>query len=225
MPNQVKKTGQKKAKYDIGSIPKGIPGGFFIYCAEGDGEIVFADENIVELYECDSFEDFRKFTGNSFKGMVYPEDYSAIDGEISKQTVFGAMRHDYVRYRIKTKKGNIRYVEDFGHLVHGENGVSYYYVYIVDIDQNEFYNQNKNSYAESQILEMNQETDTLTGMWNQAHFYRVVQEKMADPDIRAQGITVIYFDLNHFKLFNEKYGFQKGDELLYGIAGDSGIPS
>jgi diguanylate cyclase (GGDEF)-like protein len=218
MPNQTKKVSQKKVRYEIGSIPKGIPGGFFIYCAEGDGEIVFADENIVKLYECDSFEDFRKFTGNSFKGMVYPEDYSAIDGEINKQTVFGAMRHDYVRYRIKTKKGNIRYVEDFGHLVHGENGVSYYYVYIVDIDQNEFYNQNKNSYAESQILEMNQETDTLTGMWNQAHFYRVVQEKMADPDIRAQGITVIYFDLNHFKLFNEKYGFQKGDELLYEIA-------
>lgn len=218
MPGNVKKTGRKKDWPELGHIPKGIPGGVFIYNAEGQGEIVYADENIIRLYECESIEEFRELTGNTFKGMVLADDYASIQDEISKQTVFGAMRHDYVRYRIKTKKDNIRYVEDFGHLVHGEDGVSYYYVYIVDIDQNEYYNRNKNSYAENQVLEMNKETDSLTGMWNQAHFYRVVQEKMADPEIRKQGITVIYFDLNHFKLFNEKYGFQKGDELLYDIA-------
>ncbi|WP_051656580.1 sensor domain-containing protein [Butyrivibrio sp. AE3004] len=201
-----------------GFIPKGIPGGFFIYYAEGNGDIVFADENIIKLYECESMEEFRNLTGNCFCGMVYPEDYDMTQGAISKQTVFGAMRHDYVRYRIRTKKGNIKYVEDFGHLVHGKDGVSYYYVYIVDIEQNEYYNTNKNSYAEAQVLEMNQEMDSVTGMWNQAHFYKVVQEKMMDTNFRRQGISVIYFDLNHFKLFNEKYGFQKGDELLYDIA-------
>jgi len=199
-------------------IPNDVPAGFFIYYAEGSGEIVYADENVIKLYECDDIEDFRRLTGNTFRGMVYPEDYAQTENSISKQTIFGAMRHDYVRYRIKTKTGNIRYIEDFGHLVHGEDGTSYYYVYIVDIDQNEFYNNNKNSYAESQVLEMNQEMDSLTGMWNQAHFYKVVQEKMSDMTFRRIGITIIYFDLNHFKLFNEKYGFKKGDDLLYDIA-------
>ncbi|WP_049945369.1 bifunctional diguanylate cyclase/phosphodiesterase [Butyrivibrio sp. AC2005] len=218
MASEVKKVNRKKSKSEPVFIPDGVPGGFFIYYAEGAGEIVFADDNIIKLYECDSIEDFREFTGNCFCGMVYPEDYDLTQGDISKQTVFGEMRHDYVRYRIRTKNGRIRYVEDFGHLVHGKDGVSYYYVFIVDIDQNEYYNKNKNSYAESQVLEMNQETDSLTGMWNQAHFYQVVQGIMTDPDIRSQSISVIYFDLNHFKLFNEKYGFKKGDELLYDIA-------
>ncbi|SDB59186.1 bifunctional diguanylate cyclase/phosphodiesterase [Butyrivibrio sp. INlla16] len=213
-----KRTRSKAVKMKDGGIPQGVPAGFFIYNAEDSGKIVFADENIVKLYECDSLDDFMNLTGGCFSGMVYSEDYGATQGAISKQTVFGAMRHDYVRYRIQTKSGKLRYVEDFGHLVHAEGGVSYYYVYIVDIDQNEYYNNNKNSYAESQVLEMNQEMDSLTGMWNQAHFYQVVQEKMTDMEIRRQGITVIYFDLNHFKLFNEKYGFQKGDELLYDIA-------
>ena len=199
-------------------IPDDVPAGFFIYYAEGNEEIVYADDNIIKLFECNDMADFRKFTGNCFRGMVYTEDYAKTQSDISKQTIFGAMRHDYVRYRILTKTGKIRYVEDFGHLVHGEDGVSYYYVYIVDIDQNEFYNNSKNSYAETQILEMNQEMDSLTGLWNQAHFYKVVQEKMSDGDNRSQGITVIYFDLNHFKLFNEKYGFKRGDDLLYDIA-------
>lgn len=199
-------------------IPKGMPGGFFIYNADDKEELIFADENVVALYECDDIEDFKKLTGNTFKGMVLEEDYKEALSDINKQTIFGQMRHDYVRYRIKTKSGRIRFIEDFGHLIHGEDGKSYYYVYIVDIDQNEFYNTNKNSYAEAQVLEMTKELDALTGMWNQAHFYRVVQEKMADPEIRSQGITVIYFDLNHFKLFNEKYGFKRGDELLYDIA-------
>ncbi|WP_050008147.1 sensor domain-containing protein [Butyrivibrio sp. WCE2006] len=218
MEDRTRKTIKRNPKIDMGFIPSGVPGGFFIYYAEGNGEIVFADENIIKLYECESMDEFREHVGNCFCGMVYPEDYDLTQGNISKQTVFGAMRHDYVRYRIRTRKGNIRYVEDFGHLVHGDDGVSYYYVYIVDIDQNEYYNNNKNSYAESQVLEMNQEMDSVTGMWNQAHFYKVVQEKMMDGEFRRQGISVIYFDLNHFKLFNEKYGFKKGDELLYDIA-------
>ncbi len=195
-----------------------MPGGFFIYNADEKGEIVFADENVVALYECDDIADFREFTGNCFKGMVLEEDYSDALSDINKQTIFGQMRHDYVRYRIKTKNGNVRFIEDFGHLIHGEDGRSYYYVYIVDIDQNEYYNTTKNSYAEEKVLELTKELDALTGMWNQAHFYRVVQKKMADPEVREQGITVIYFDLNHFKLFNEKYGFKRGDELLYDIA-------
>ena len=218
MPDAKKRSRSKPAAGNIGIIPKGVPAGFFVYKADDTGEIIFADENIISLYECGSLEEFLEYTGGCFRGMVYTEDYGTTEGIISKQTVFGAMRHDYVRYRILTKGGKLRYVEDFGHLVHSEDGMSYYYVYIVDIDQNEYYNFNKNSYAESQVLEMNQEMDALTGMWNQAHFYRVVQEKMTDMNIRRQGITVIYFDLNHFKLFNEKYGFQKGDELLYDIA-------
>ncbi|WP_051204872.1 bifunctional diguanylate cyclase/phosphodiesterase [Butyrivibrio sp. VCD2006] len=218
MSDGKKKSGHVTITRKNGWIPNDVPAGFFVYIADENDEIVFADSNIIRMYECDSMEEFMELTGGRFRGMVYPEDYGIAQGTINKQTVFGAMRHDYVRYRIMTKRGNIRYVEDFGHLVHSENGMNYYYVYIVDIDQNEYYNTNKNSYAESQVLEMNQDMDALTGMWNQAHFYKVVQEKMTDMQIRRQGITVIYFDLNHFKLFNEKYGFQKGDELLYDIA-------
>ena len=110
---------------DGGRIPTGLPGGFFIYEAEGDERIVFAEENVISLYGCETFQEFLDYTGGSFKGMVHPEDLGKIENQIEAQTLFGEKRHDYVRYRIKTKKGEVRYIEDFGHLLHWTNGRSF----------------------------------------------------------------------------------------------------
>ncbi len=199
-------------------IPKGLPGGFFIYDAKGDEEIYYADDNVIRLFGCTSMEEFREYTNNSFLGMVYPEDLEKVEGDIQKQTMFGEKRHDYVRYRIQAKTGEIRYIEDFGHLLHGDNGRSYFYVYIVDVDKDEYYNRNKNSFAEAQILSLNSEMDILTGLFNMPRFYECVQEELGKEDTRKLKNTIVYMDISDFKLFNERFGFQKGDELLYKVA-------
>lgn len=216
---------------DENFIPTGLPGGFFIYRANGNDEILFAEENVIKLYGCDSIADFREFTHNSFKGMVHPDDYEKIQNEIQAQTMTVEKRHDYVRYRIIDKQGGIHYIEDFGHLLHGEGGKSYFYVYIVDIDKNEYLNRSRNSFAETQIFSMNQNTDRLTGLYNMATFYQKVQELISDPEKRKQAkFTFVHFDISNFKIFNERYGFQRGDDLLCrvaytirGIFGDNSI--
>ena len=55
-------------------IPTGLPGGFFVYEYGGEERIVYADENVLNIYDCATFEEFMDFTGGSFKGMVHPED-------------------------------------------------------------------------------------------------------------------------------------------------------
>ena len=107
-------------------IPTGLPGGFFIYEYGNGEEILFAEENVIKLYGCETFEEFKEFTHNSFAGMVHPDDYVKIQNQIQAQTLFGEKRHDYVRYRILTKQGDVKYIEDFGHLMHGTNGRSYF---------------------------------------------------------------------------------------------------
>lgn len=207
-----------KLRPDEQMIPRGLPGGFFIYNARGNEEIYYADENVINLFGCKTIEEFREYTNNSFMGMVYHEDLEKIENDIQKQTMFGEKRHDYVRYRIKSKTGEIRYIEDFGHLLHGENGISYFYVYIVDVDKDEYYNRNKNSFAEAQILSLNSEMDILTGLFNMSHFYECVQEELSKESAKDLSNTIVYMDISNFKLFNERYGFQKGDELLYKVA-------
>ena len=205
-------------EYCIGHIPTQLPGGFFIYTNDDKEEILFAEENVINMYGCKTMDEFREFTLNSFKGMVHPEDYNKISNQIQAQTVFGEKRHDYVRYRIVTKQGGVHYVEDFGHLLHGVNGKSYFYVFIVDVDQNEYLNLNRNSFAEAEILSGNTDTDALTGLFNMSFFYRNVQQILYSPDCRRKDISIIHFDIPNFKLYNERNGFKQGDELLCFVA-------
>ena len=209
---------QNMDQYSKNTLPSGLPGGFFIYENGANDEILYAEENVIKLYGCKTLEEFREFTGNSFKGMVHPEDYYKIQNQIQAQTMFGEKRHDYVRYRILTKDGETRYIEDFGHLLHGMGGKSYFYVFIVDVDKNEYFNRSRNSFAEAEILSNNQDTDTLTGLFNMPFFYGNVQQRLKSPSVRRQNHAIIHFDIPNFKLFNEKNGFHLGDQLLVDLA-------
>ena len=40
---------------------------------------------------------------------------------------------DYIEYRIITKKGRIRYINDFGHLDEVPEGESCFYVFLLDV--------------------------------------------------------------------------------------------
>ena len=204
---------------DNNAIPTGLPGGFFIYNAEGGEEILFADENVIRLFGCSDIEELREYTENSFKGMVVPEDLEKIHNEIQAQTITAEKRHDYVRYRIISKDGQTHYIEDFGHLLHGDCGKKYFYVFIVDIDKNEYLNRSRNSFAETQIFSMNQNTDRLTGLLNMSSFYQKVQQMISDPEQRKEKrYTIVHLDIANFKIFNERYGFQRGDDLLCRVA-------
>ena len=114
-------------------IPGGIPGGFFIYNALGDEELYFVDRNVVRIFGCDDADDFRRHTGGSFRGMVHPDDLDRVEESIRAQTFISGKRHDYVRYRILTKQGECRYVEDFGHLMTGDDGSKYFCVSIFEV--------------------------------------------------------------------------------------------
>lgn len=203
---------------DVGKVPTGLPGGFFIYEAEGEETLLFADANVITLYGCKTFEEFKDYVGGSFKGMVHPEDLYKIENQIQAQTVFGDKRHDYVRYRILAKDGSTKYIEDFGHLLHWVDGKSFFYVFIVDVDKNEYYNSTRNSYAEAEILASDRETDKLTGLLNMSFFYHKVQTLLSSADIWREDCAFIHFDIPNFKLYNERHGFKLGDELLCDLA-------
>ena len=65
---------------------------------------------------------------------------------------------------------------------------------------------------------MNRETDELTGLFNMSFFYQRVQTLMYAPDTRRKCMSIIHFDIPNFKLFNERNGFNLGDELLCDVA-------
>lgn len=204
--------------YIPNAIPSEVPAGFFIYHATGDEGIVYADRNVISLFGCDDIEDFRTLTGNSFRGMVHPEDLEKVESNILAQTFNSGKRHDYVRYRIITKQGTVRYMEDFGHLVHDKAGNAYYYVYIIDVEKEEYYNRNLNSYAEMEIFRENKKVDRLTGLLNMNAFYEKAQEMLLDSAVKGQHPScIVVFDILGLREINRTIGREEGDARIIAL--------
>ncbi len=107
-----------------------MPGGYFIYRAEGDGELLYANRSVFEIFGCETEEEFRRLTGYTFRGMVHPEDYVEIYGSIEIQISKNDSRRDYVEYRICRKDGSVRRVYDYGSY---DESSGCFYVFITDI--------------------------------------------------------------------------------------------
>lgn len=109
--------------------------GFFIYSAIGGEKVLFVNEPIIKMYGCKTLEEFRDYVGNSFRGMVHPEDYKRIEYEIDDQIKHSDGKMDYIRYRIIRKDGEVRWVDDCGHLEEStlSDGTKIFYVFLKDI--------------------------------------------------------------------------------------------
>ena len=111
-----------------------MPGGFFIYKADEREELLYANNAVCRIFGCDSLEDFKAFSGFTFRGMVHPEDYERVSTSIRKQINESRYDTDVVEYRIIRKDGELRWIDDYGHFVESDvyqGGL--YYVFISDI--------------------------------------------------------------------------------------------
>ncbi|MCI8566733.1 MAG: response regulator [Lachnospiraceae bacterium] len=108
-----------------------MPGGFLVYRADGQEEIIYANAALQQLFGCRSLDEFRAWTGNSFHGVVHPDDLEAVEESIRQQIADSQYDLDYVEYRIIPKHGDIRWIEDYGHFIHDEAG-DLFYVFLGD---------------------------------------------------------------------------------------------
>jgi two-component system cell cycle response regulator len=56
--------------------------------------------------------------------------------------------------------------------------------------------------------------DALTGMWNRRYFDRFLQHVLTHAGRERSQVTLMVFDIDDFKLYNDKYGHAAGDEIL-----------
>jgi len=60
-------------------------------------------------------------------------------------------------------------------------------------------------------------TDSLTGLYNQRHFYARLKEEIARAGRQKHNLALILLDLDDFKQYNDKFGHLAGDELLQNV--------
>lgn len=126
--------------FNVRSMVTGLPGAVLIYQAEGDERILFANDDLVRLFECKNHREFLEYTHSSFRHIVHPDDYIKVEQSIRDQILheknssdtLKSTFDDYVEYRILTKNGNVRNVIDIGRMVHDEHFGDIFYVFIQD---------------------------------------------------------------------------------------------
>lgn len=61
--------------------------------------------------------------------------------------------------------------------------------------------------------------DGLTGLLNQAAFYRELRRELSRAGRLNYPVTLLYFDLDNFKQLNDNHGHKAGDQILVDVAG------
>ncbi len=57
-------------------------------------------------------------------------------------------------------------------------------------------------------------TDALTGAWNRRYFELFTESAMKVAREARRAVTILLFDIDNFKTYNDRYGHEAGDEIL-----------
>lgn len=180
-----------------------MPGGFLIYYAEQDEKIIYANKALLRLFQCNTFQELQELTGNSFRGIVHPEDYDSVEVSIWEQISASQYDFDYVEYRIIRKDGTIGWVEDYGHFIENDSAGGIFYVFIGDATEKHHRQQTEwNALLNAQ----KQESEKLQNIINEYHEEKMLinQEHLRRLEV-IEGLsvnydTILYTDLDTNKI-------------------------
>ncbi len=161
----------------IEQMAEQLPGGFLLYQENENRDILYINRTLLEMYECDSVEEFHELTGSGFHGMVYPDDVKIVQESIDRQIKGEHGSYDHVEYRIVTKSGKIRWIDDYGHFSHSEEFGDVFYVFLFDISD-----KRKAQNAESRFF-YRMSNDVLTPMNAVSSYIKLAMKHMDERDL------------------------------------------
>lgn len=73
--------------------------------------------------------------------------------------------------------------------------------------------------AANRLLENQAQSDGLTGVANRRHFDHMLTERLLNAELSGKPVSLILFDIDYFKRYNDTYGHVAGDDCLKKVAG------
>lgn len=193
----------------------------YIVVRHGDGSIHFEYVNaaIEELLGM-SIEDFMSMT-NIHRFIFHPDDFESFERELnhSMQTM-NIFRHEW---RIITSQKQVKWIKSQARPELRENGDIAWYGFAIDVSERK-QTEIALASAESNLRKINQELerlinlDGLTQIANRRCFNDRILLEWQRLHRDHQPLSLLMFDVDYFKRYNDCYGHQMGDECLIKIA-------
>jgi diguanylate cyclase (GGDEF)-like protein/PAS domain S-box-containing protein len=179
--------------------------------------VILLDGRGVLLYVSPSVEPVLGFRGNDLIGkscfdLVHEEDRERVQATTAE--LAGPDRTNTAAFRIARADGSIAWVEINFKLASERNVAEIKFVGVLrDVTQRKMMEDELNS-LNSRLAQL-ATTDGLTGLPNRRTFDAFLHREYAGHDT----ISVLLFDIDHFKTYNDSFGHQAGDECLKAVAG------
>ena len=119
----------------IEEIGRHMSRGFFIYKAEEPWGLVYANRVAINVFDCRDREEFKKVTDCNFQSVIHPDDYTAVYAAMAEQIAKSDDNQYNVEYRVITKNGEVRWLEECGHYTETEEYGGIYYAFVSDITE------------------------------------------------------------------------------------------
>lgn len=183
----------------VSSIPVGL---FLVDC---DFKLIYSNLNLLSQFNAPDKEAFRTLF-NETPELLFanPDDFQRIKSIFTTKENLVILEIQFVNFSGEVFWGelHIQYKND--------DAIAHFYECIL------LNTQNKKDY-EAQLLNL-ATTDALTGLYNRFRFDELVVEEIERSERYGGPLSMIIFDLDHFKQVNDTYGHIVGDEVLIEIS-------
>ncbi|BCM26228.1 sensor domain-containing diguanylate cyclase [Methyloradius palustris] len=154
-------------------------------------------------------------SAEDWANRMHPEDREWVVNFCVSQSKAGT-DHE-ADYRALTKDGDYVWIRDVVHVVRNESGeVESLVGFMFDISERKK--------TEQQLIAMQKELeelsfkDSLTGVANRRMFDSIMEVEWANARRNNQPLSLILFDIDYFKQYNDEYGHLQGDACLRQVA-------
>lgn len=185
-------------------IASQVPGAIYQYrmAVDGTRSFPYFSEGIAELGGLTQ-EELSGSVAESIMSRILPEDVPVVEAKI--QMTAESLSHAHAEFRIRHGSGATRWIESRSTPQKEPDGAILWTGVLLDVTQR------KNAEERIQAMAI---TDGLTGITNRQEFSRRLEKEIERATRYATPLSLIMYDLDHFKQVNDRFGHDAGDYVL-----------
>jgi len=176
-----------------------------------NGEIINnANKRFLDFFDSESIEEFETKTPSICDKFIKSDGFYSYDDSLGNKSWMVQIKDTPAIDRIikmldKNNQERIFTVniDNYIHIC------EYYVISFTDITDLK---------KKSNLLEYQANHDTLTGLFNRKKFHEIYSKEIRRERRYANNLSIILFDLDHFKLFNDDFGHDVGDLALKAVS-------